>query len=724
MPTPPPLPETLSSRLLSTIDPSTGLCRHHPTVKLCELIQNNSRWVVRRKICYKCGTSAKGKFHRPGVSVKTSSSAAAAAGDKDVSGSRDNVKSGSTSRNERRLSGASRTRSVSASGDGRRLSVSEDRARSMSRERSRHRLDGRGRTRLSSRDYIVSAVAVTPAVSSTPPVNQQPVAPAAPAVITQPTEQEEDFDESDPIIYIPALLPHEELPPPPPRTEEEAERHAERLEMRRVHDTATANTTVHGKKKGSPAKGEHKKEVIKGGGEHKMENPAEPAGIVVHNKATNHKVASTAAVEPPSMPSAAAMALLESRGKKDRHRHNHHNNDQQNEEEEASETSSISTASAKMYQLEPDEFHSKHPELQGVVVHPSSNLEPPRQIIPSRNRSLSRSKRVATKVGVDPEEECRALVAVPLHQRGRTSRKTIVEPKDKSVMESKDKSGQHHHRSSSTRRSTVDGRAKSVIHPKSSATTATSAVVPTKSSSKSVHVEHHSSKSVSVPHSEIKTLSASSARMSRIRSRSKSRERPKPSDGRAPSSRSVVREGRASRSIAQSRKSTARSSSRHRSSSRSNRKEDHHTVHSKATRRSKVNAGETACTQPLSVSSDEEKKSIRNQELGQQEETEVLYKKRAKKSYDKSMPKRIDCDESKSHASSISSSSTIEESFTYSEDHNEKCEAGAGDKSKKSAMMIQLKDVKGSAVGLANKGRSTLIGLKGTSKKWQSALFM
>jgi hypothetical protein len=82
---------------------------------------------------------------------------------------------------------------------------------------------------------------------------------------------------------------------------------------------------------------------------------------------------------------------------------------------------------------------------------------------------------------------------------------------------------------------------------------------------------------------------------------------------------------------------------------------------------------------------------------------------------------RIDFLEDKSHASSISSSSTIEESFAYSDDEKEGV-GNSGDKKKRASMM--LKDVKGSAVGLATRGRSTLIGLKGTSKKWQSALFM
>jgi len=75
----PPLPQNLSTKLLKTINPQTGNCIHHPKVQLCELIQNNTRWVVRRKICYKCGsrpinTGGVGNRHRPGVSVVNPSS--------------------------------------------------------------------------------------------------------------------------------------------------------------------------------------------------------------------------------------------------------------------------------------------------------------------------------------------------------------------------------------------------------------------------------------------------------------------------------------------------------------------------------------------------------------------------------------------------------------------------------------------------------------------------
>lgn len=71
LPPPPPLPSSFSTRFLCTINPQTGTCKRHPNVQLCKLAQNNSRWVVRRKVCSKCGARAPvGERHTPGVSVR------------------------------------------------------------------------------------------------------------------------------------------------------------------------------------------------------------------------------------------------------------------------------------------------------------------------------------------------------------------------------------------------------------------------------------------------------------------------------------------------------------------------------------------------------------------------------------------------------------------------------------------------------------------------------
>ena len=69
---PPPLPASLSERLKSTIDPMTGNCKHHPSIQLCQLVANGTRWSIKRKVCIKCGSRTPvGGFDRrkPGKAV-------------------------------------------------------------------------------------------------------------------------------------------------------------------------------------------------------------------------------------------------------------------------------------------------------------------------------------------------------------------------------------------------------------------------------------------------------------------------------------------------------------------------------------------------------------------------------------------------------------------------------------------------------------------------------
>ena len=69
---PPPLPASLSERLKSTIDPMTGNCKHHPSIQLCQLVANGTRWSIKRKVCIKCGSRTPvGGFDRrkPGRAV-------------------------------------------------------------------------------------------------------------------------------------------------------------------------------------------------------------------------------------------------------------------------------------------------------------------------------------------------------------------------------------------------------------------------------------------------------------------------------------------------------------------------------------------------------------------------------------------------------------------------------------------------------------------------------
>ena len=68
----PPLPASLSERLKSTIDPMTGNCKHHPSIQLCQLVANGTRWSIKRKVCIKCGSRTPvGGFDRrkPGKAV-------------------------------------------------------------------------------------------------------------------------------------------------------------------------------------------------------------------------------------------------------------------------------------------------------------------------------------------------------------------------------------------------------------------------------------------------------------------------------------------------------------------------------------------------------------------------------------------------------------------------------------------------------------------------------
>jgi hypothetical protein len=333
------------------------------------------------------------------------------------------------------------------------------------------------------------------------------------------------------------------------------------------------------------------------------------------------------------------------------------------------------------------------------------------------------------KEAVDPEE-CQLLVVSQEKEKKERKKKSVTE---KNNLTTEKKTGETRRKTvteEKKRSSVIEWNSRSVIEPhRSSRTTIAEEPRP---SSKSVLHEHRSSSrhrlSKSVPHSQIKDLSASSARMSRRRSEREQRVV-------VDTSKSVHNDRPTRRNTLSSRKTRSASRTK-RSSSRSRKLLDEATdvcsILEQSTKvsksRSKYTSGTTACTQPLSVSSDE----ILKDAASKVEQPTVLYKKRAKKKSDvnksssKSMPvAHIACSsDEKSHASSISSSSTIEESFAYSDDEREG--GGAGEKSRKSGARasMMLKDVKGGAVGLASKGRSTLIGLKGTSKKWQSALFM
>ncbi|KAL7522048.1 hypothetical protein ACHAWX_006741 [Stephanocyclus meneghinianus] len=487
---------------------------------------------------------------------------------------------------------------------------------------------------------------------------------------------------------------------------------------------------------------------------------------------------------------------------------NNQRDDNKDDNNVISESSSISTASAKLRPLEPENtLHARREEAKGArptrtrhSAHRDPEACPPKEV---RRRSPSRGRR--HKKTLDPEEERQLLVCDPPTNVDKEGRKTSTKehrsrrsaslhPTDEKEkrMPSVDVSRRHH-------RKTDDGERDNERHVRHSAAVRDSHVKSSKSfhidrhnsptrvkSSKSFHIEplkssRHTSRHreetpapEAVPHYEIDVLAASAARMSRQRG-GRGRSSKSLADHRhhrgsqeresslRPSARSVSeRPSGTERSTCRSMARSAARSSSHRSASRSRRQ----MILDEATEccsilmdrptsmkggaaskggKSRQTSG-TACTQPLSVSSDEKygKQNAGNEAKAsqtEQEEPVVLYKKRASRKDQPTSsagPNAIPMahiamsSDEKSHASSISSSSTIEESF---DDSDHEGAAEGNDKSKKSGTQNHavtgrekavsvLKDVRGGAVGLASRGKSALGGLKDTSKKWQSALFM
>eukprot|EP00970_Alexandrium_tamarense_P007678 scaffold1463_cov201-Alexandrium_tamarense.AAC.6 len=74
---PPPLPQNLSERMQQSIDRKTGCCVYHPQIRLCELMEDRDKWVVRRKICFQCGSRPGSvvdkRHHMPGKAIKNPS---------------------------------------------------------------------------------------------------------------------------------------------------------------------------------------------------------------------------------------------------------------------------------------------------------------------------------------------------------------------------------------------------------------------------------------------------------------------------------------------------------------------------------------------------------------------------------------------------------------------------------------------------------------------------
>lgn len=771
---PPPLPPALSSRLSSSIDPKTGMCKHHPTVQLCELIQNNTRWVVRRKICYKCGSrpgAVGGKHHRPGkcvshVSRESKLIGEEAAGTTSAERGRQRSRSSSAMRSNSRssrslmrssslsndrhptaatgsgsngrgrsLSTTRRSRSVSVGASGRERLNASNRNMSVSRERvlptsvvelkkedgdklkssniqhtkSMATIDRNEKVKKNSKtdankSYRNRAMEFTQKAMEVTEDEKGPSQAIVPVERTKPVVQDcaaedsNDFDESDPIIMIPTIhLDDTSLPPPPPRSSEEMEIHEHRMELRRQHirrqrrenSSSRRNSETTEKKSRSPRRSSSLKQTS---------NECAVSKEVRKNRRDENKAASskprkrpdspTPVSAAPVHPSLAVLTALENHRKKvDDKKHVPANADDQQrrgrskdkkdkvddgqykntEEDGESETSSISTASAKRYQMQPETTSGMR-----------SRSTPPVNVTVDRSKSRSKSRPRIRAIDAPEEKE------VQLAVYDKTSSKRLSSARGsgsgvKKRSSKVEKESTHDEDAAGNGKKKITKHSSGKQQPKRSHSSPRS--VPRENSTK-VNPEKHKT--------------SSDARVSHRSSRSFS--------------------GRTSKSAERS-SSAAKSSRRCKSSEKSRTSRSRHTSN----------------THPESLSSDD----LLRRSNAKDVEPAVVYKKRAKRRSRKEERRQtVDSSEDikpmtaisysedeRSHASSISagSTSTIEESFG-SHDEDEKGAKPPADVREKAISV--LNDVKGGAKQFAVKGKNAFGGLKGTSKKWQSAIFM
>ena len=771
---PPPLPPALSSRLSSSIDPKTGMCKHHPTVQLCELIQNNTRWVVRRKICYKCGSrpgAVGGKHHRPGkcvshVSRESKLIGEEAAGTTSAERGRQRSRSSSAMRSNSRssrslmrssslsndrhptaatgsgsngrgrsLSTTRRSRSVSVGASGRERLNASNRNMSVSRERvlptsavelkkedgdklkssniqhtkSMATIDRNEKVKKNSKtdankSYRNRAMEFTQKAMEVTEDEKGPSQAIVPVERTKPVVQDcaaedsNDFDESDPIIMIPTIhLDDTSLPPPPPRSSEEMEIHEHRMELRRQHirrqrrenSSSRRNSETTEKKSRSPRRSSSLKQTS---------NECAVSKEVRKNRRDENKAASskprkrpdspTPVSAAPVHPSLAVLTALENHRKKvDDKKHVPANADDQQrrgrskdkkdkvddgqykntEEDGESETSSISTASAKRYQMQPETTSGMR-----------SRSTPPVNVTVDRSKSRSKSRPRIRAIDAPEEKE------VQLAVYDKTSSKRLSSARGsgsgvKKRSSKVEKESTHDEDAAGNDKKKITKHSSGKQQPKRSHSSSRS--VPRENSTK-VNPEKHKT--------------SSDARVSHRSSRSFS--------------------GRTSKSAERS-SSAAKSSRRCKSSEKSRTSRSRHTSN----------------THPESLSSDD----LLRRSNAKDVEPAVVYKKRAKRRSRKEERRQtVDSSEDikpmtaisysedeRSHASSISagSTSTIEESFG-SHDEDEKGAKPPADVREKAISV--LNDVKGGAKQFAVKGKNAFGGLKGTSKKWQSAIFM
>lgn len=790
---PPPLPPALSSRLSSSIDPKTGMCKHHPTVQLCELIQNNTRWVVRRKICYKCGSrpgAAGGKHHRPGKCVshvsreskligeETTGTTSAERGrqrSRSSSAMRGNSRSsrslmrssslsndrhptaatgsGSNGRG-RSLSTTRRSRSVSVGASGRERLNASNRNMSVSRERglpasavelkkedgdklkssniqhtkSMTTIDRNEKVKKNSKtdanksyrnralEFTQKAMEVTEDEKG-PSQAIVPVERTKQVVHDSAAEESNDFDESDPIIMIPTIhLDDTSLPPPPPRSSEEMEIHEHRMELRRQHirrqrresssSRRNSDANAHSqetteKKSRSPRRSSSLKQTSNEGAVSKeVRKNRRDENKVASSKPRKRPDSPTPVSAAPVHPSLAVLTALENHRKKvDDKKHEPTNAvDQQRrgrskdkkdkvddglckntEEDGESETSSISTASAKRYQMQP-----------GTTSGMRSRSTPPVNVTVDRSKSRSKSRPRIRAIDAPEEKE----VQLTVYDKTSSQRLSSARGSGSGVKKRSskvEKESTHDEDAAENDKKKITKHSKGKQQPKRSHS---SRSVPRENSTK-VHPE--------------KQTSSSSARVSHRSSRSLS-------GGLWDADGNKIAEKRTSKSVERS-SSAAKSSRRCKSSEKSRTSRSRHTSN----------------THPESLSSDNLLRKSNTKDV----EPAVVYKKRAKRRSRKEERRQtVDSSEDikpmtaisysedeRSHASSISagSTSTIEESFG-SHDEDAKGDKPPADVREKAISV--LNDVKGGAKHFAVKGKNAFGGLKGTSKKWQSAIFM
>jgi len=818
--TPPPLPQSLSSRLQSSMNPLTGQCKFHPTVQLCELVQNKTRWVVRRKICYKCGSRPKGagKHHMPGRCVSHVSRESKLIGEKTTETSERGrqlrrssslVRSSSRSSSMRSSSqapadgGRGRGRSISATRMTRSASVGASgrerlnsstrnvvqRSTSVSRERtassveeikkkegdnkvksSKHRhstsmtaIESDDRVKSSNRTEVNShsmesktsyrerALEFTQKAMevSEDKGHSQAIVPRGETEPDDHHDDTDDLDESDPVIMIPKIhLEDTSLPPPPPRTSEEKEVHEYRLELRRNHIRQQ-------RRERSKSRTKLKADVVKQQSEEKKPRRArrhstlkktnnEDAAIIApttevrkSRRDGNKQSASKPRKRPdsptpvsaaPVHPSLAVLTALENHRQKiedtepervaaaGKQRHGRRrssydhkekvvkihdsadvvNDSGDNDDDDAkSTTSSISSASAKHYQMQPEptnELRSRHPELKGVVSEPAKF--PPVNVTVDRSRSRSKSR--PRKIGVGPvdapEEGDMQLV---VHDK-TSSRRLSSTPGSGSGVQKRPSKIEVEKKSSRQQVAVASDNKKVMKH----------------SSRRQLSKTSSSSRS----HLAQKSLVTSSARASKRNSRSYS---------------GLVRDAEIKNASGNRTSKSAERSSSVAKSSPALMEGRQRRSKSAATSRS-GRSPHTSITQPESLSSDEFLRKTSTKEgpvvIYKKTATRRSRKEEGRETVDSSVDVkpmtaiRISEDE-KSHASSISagSRSTLEESFHSDSKGENKIPADAREKA-----VSVLKDVKGGAKNFAVKSKSALggLGLKGTSKKFQSALFM